>query len=1212
MATSDLCEVLKKHAAASNANSADGGDTEMSDANSNNNSTPTIDAAAERRICEAVLGRVDDSSNDVQAIAVKTLGVLVTCVHEDQVVTIAERLGKLVLDKSKSALRDIYAIGLRTLVTTVPMKMGDIVSNRLTAALMDGISRNSPIINSKSNEKVDRDEAKVAEEISLACLEILTELLTRFGALPFITRLHGDLLQVTMKQLASKSHLIRKRAGNTIGCLSVVLSDDLLRRLVDSLLSQIDSADAIGKSGKRRSKRNLLSKDVSSHDKPTDTTALIRTMCTVSGHVGHRLTQEQIDQLVPIFLKFCDPTDARAGDDMDDDDSEGSDDMQEEEEDDAARTLANELRESCFNGFQSFILRRPVEVRPHLNGIVHAALAYMRYDPNYSYGDEDNDDDDDDEYDMDEDEDDDDDYDDEEDEECSDDDDDSWKVRRSAIRTLAAVVKASEKNLTDLWNVKYAMRQNKMSATVAGALVNRFKERDESCRVDIIECFDRLLKSTVAAASTGDLVFVTLDASPGDAQYVRDFQSTYADAIVGGCEKQLQAKKAGLQTKSAALSLLSTLCTAPGGVGKAKQLNSLFQQIKSILMAGSGSSHGHVSNKQLKLDALRLVYVTITCDQHDLGDVKQGVLSILLGELCKAVQENWYKIISETLKVLSAIPVLLVDAKSDKNEMDNAANVLYGAIEPRLAANDFDQEIKECALDATACLLSTLHQNLSLEQTQRLFSLILLRLKNETTRIAASKTIVSIAVVTKDGLGKVDMSPIITDFVAELASLLRQNSRSVKQHSIMCLETLIQSYGTSTIENTNSALLGLVLQDLSANIFDNSDLYIIHLSLQASLAVLDKSTSCGAAIKECLLPAVLQLSTSSSLQDKALDSLLAVFKKILVCNIVGFNDLLTSLHSRLPKVPQSNEEKEAHNEASTKKVIGNIAKCMATITATASKDDQTSVVMNLMESLKLQVTANNIYNTMLALRMAGDLGCIIDLNTIENIGEDLQRMYLAFFDSPFEEIKNSASYGLGRATVGSMSTFLPNILSALEENNEKKKYLLLSSLRGMIHCHRLGFGSDIGPIVGQITPHFIRYFSDEEEGVRTMVADCMGSLACLKPDEILLQLQDLIQNGQSNALTYWTIATSVKLAISGGCEEEKILPFMPVFLNLLRADDLNVKTAAALMVYAAVHHNPQLVIPFMDEQVQPALLEVSFLVLFNFCSVGDKEFLFIN
>ena len=37
------------------------------------------------------------------------------------------------------------------------------------------------------------------------------------------------------------------------------------------------------------------------------------------------------------------------------------------------------------------MLRRPLLIQPHLDRIVLSSLAYMRFDPNYSYGDENND-----------------------------------------------------------------------------------------------------------------------------------------------------------------------------------------------------------------------------------------------------------------------------------------------------------------------------------------------------------------------------------------------------------------------------------------------------------------------------------------------------------------------------------------------------------------------------------------------------------------------------------------------------------------------------------------------------------------------------------------------------------------------------------------------------------------------------------------------------
>ena len=66
-----------------------------------------------------------------------------------------------------------------------------------------------------------------------------------------------------------------------------------------------------------------------------------------------------------------------------------------------------------------------------------------------------------------------------------------------------------------LWIADYAWRKNSdKKTTVAGALVNRFKEREENCRVDIIECFTRLLSYTVSAASSGVLVLASSVSKP--------------------------------------------------------------------------------------------------------------------------------------------------------------------------------------------------------------------------------------------------------------------------------------------------------------------------------------------------------------------------------------------------------------------------------------------------------------------------------------------------------------------------------------------------------------------------------------------------------------------------------------------------------------------------------------------------------------------------
>lgn len=772
MATSDLCEVLKRHSA---------GDS----------LSVLSDSSTERRICTAVLRLLHDKSNDVQAIAVKTLGVLLTTVKEEQVLEIADSLTDQVLDASKSELRDVYAIGLRTLVKTIPPTMGDLTSQRAVGRLLDGIRTSQN------------------EEIVLACLDILTDLLGRFGASAVsVTRQHEPILQMCLQQLVGPSLVVRKRAGNTIGCLSVVLSDALLGSMVERLLSQIDAADG----------------------NPDDTRALIRTMCTVSGAVGHRLQQPQIDRILPIFLKFTNPENAITGDD--DFDDEMSPSLDYDMQDEAAVAVANELKESCFMGFASFVRRCPTHVEPHLEKIIEASLAYMSYDPNYSYGDDDEDGDEDDngEY---EDDSGDEEYEDEESED-DDDDDESWKVRRSAIRTLKAVVEVKQHHPAALWTVAYTLRQGQQSS-VATSLVARFKEREENCRTDVLDCFTNLLSVTVDAAKAG---FVTLASDDMDTSTVTsiDLRTKYAPALVKGCEKLLGVKKGGERSKSSALSLLSKLCEAPGGIGGQQEVISIFQYVRSFLADSDGHTlHRETSSKTLRLDALSLVFAMLSCGNHEPVHIRKGLTQILLPPLCDAVKEQWYKVIAQALRALAAAPQFFVDGyvpgeQSDDErtkEIKDVANRIFLAIKPLLAVHDVDQEIKECALEACACLLGSLHSYLDSEQKNELLGLVLERLKNETTRIAAIKTLSSICDTNPEqGEAKIDLSSVLRETIETIAGFLKLQSRSLKQSSLEALDTIFKNHGAPD----DKALYSQVLQDVSHLIAD-TDLHISHLSL---------------------------------------------------------------------------------------------------------------------------------------------------------------------------------------------------------------------------------------------------------------------------------------------------------------------------------------------------------------------------------------------
>jgi cullin-associated NEDD8-dissociated protein 1 len=1188
MATSDLCEVIKRFASHSSTGGGSSGNSSSYEGYGHK-----LDATTERRICAAVLSLLKDKSNDVQAVAVKTLGVLLTTVQEEQVLEIADSLTDQVLDLQKSELRDVYAIGLRTLCKTVPAPMGDHVSQRLVSRLLEGMAPST-----SGND-----------EIILACLDILTDLLSRFGATAAsLTRQHEPILQMCLSQLTATSHLIRKRAGNAIGCLSGVLSDTLLVRMVESLLSQIEMATS----------------------QKGDTRALIRTMCTVSGVVGHRLGQLQIDRILPIFLSFCQPNEALTGDDDDDNSGDGMGGMDEDNRDDAATSLQNEVRESCFNGFESFVLKSPKEVEPHLTKIVQAALAYMSYDPNYSYGDEEEeqvDDGDEDQYDDDDDEFEDDDDDDDED------DDDSWKVRRSAIRALTAVVESKRHNPSLLWNKVYNVRRGK-SNTVAGALVSRFKEREENCRVDVIDCFTKLLSVTVAANVNGNVSFASDDTddmmmdTTSTETTVIDFRAKYAEALVKACEKLLSGKKGGDRSKSSALSLLSTLCRVPGGLGAEAEIGSVLEHVKTLLSDGSSGAdqqqqqhHTATVSKGLKLEALSLVRVMLSCNMHDPVHVKQGLHKLLLDDLCLAVKERWYKVIAEALRVLTEVPKFFVigyssqDEAAKKAETSAVATTLYEAMEPLLAASDVDQEIKECALTASAALLSALHNSLTPEQMGRMLSLLLEKLRNETTRIAAIKTLSTIASASNnDSSSMVDnnaiaLTPILGEAISVLASYLKQQSRSLKQNSLEALDIVITNHGTEDPTLADGQLFSSVLSDLAGLIVD-SDLHLSHLSMCVCISTLRVCSSSGPAAKEHALPPALALSTSSLLQEPALESLLKLLEQMIVSGAVDFAELFQML------------KEKSSADSLGKHAVANLAKCIGVITAATTIENREGVVSDLLASVEgAGSDASDVRQVVLNLLVSGDLGRVVDYSTMDGVAERIQAIYLGAFDSPSEEIKHAASYALGRAAIGSQSVLLPSMVMTLENSNQKKQYLLLSAIREFIQCQLKTNREGLAACIPMILPNLLNHTSDTEEGSRTMVAECLGSLTCVAPTEMLKKLQELVTEhsaiaaegghitegddaSKKNALVCWTAVSSVKHAIAGKASVTDLSRAMPVFLELLKQEEVSVRSAALLMVYSSVHHMPQVVASFMQESIMPALYDVSQLKLKRIVDLG--------
>lgn len=341
------------------------------------------DDESEIKIIHQIIGLLKDKNGEVQNLAVKCLGFLISKIKDEHRQIVIKSLCQMIRHE-KEEIRDISSMALKTIVPEIPInkKMIDIVNNDLNPNLLNAIANSNDV------------------NVQLESLEILAELINRVGSR--LTAYHDKMQEELIKQLSSDRSAVRKRSMNALSNLLASCSDELF----DSTISQL--YDALSELASESSTGNISQNSTTINTIKT----LLQCVATIIRFAGHRSNMNQLKEIIPVICKFCQ---------VDDD----------------------ELREHSLQAFESYVKRCPINITEALPDIMKICLDNIAYDPNYNYIDDDDDlmdyevmdveetsangieNDDDDSLD---------DY--------SDDDDLSWKVRRASARCLEAIINA--------------------------------------------------------------------------------------------------------------------------------------------------------------------------------------------------------------------------------------------------------------------------------------------------------------------------------------------------------------------------------------------------------------------------------------------------------------------------------------------------------------------------------------------------------------------------------------------------------------------------------------------------------------------------------------------------------------------------------------------------------------------------------------------------
>ncbi|KAK9054826.1 hypothetical protein SSX86_025905 [Deinandra increscens subsp. villosa] len=903
-------------------------------------------------------------------------------------------------------------------------------------------------------------------DIKCECLDILCDILHKFGNL--MTSDHEVMLGALLPQLSSNQASIRKKTVSCIASLASSLSDDLLAKATTEVVRLLRNKGA----------------------KPEMTRTNIQMIGALSRAVGYRFGPH-LGDTVPILIQYC---------------------MNASENDE-------ELREYSLQALESFLLRCPRDISSYCDEILHLALEYLSYDPNFTDNMEE--DTDDEVHDEEE--------DDDSTNEYTDDEDVSWKVRRAAAKCLAALIVSRPEMLSNLYD------------KACPKLVDRFKEREENVKMDVFNTFIELLRQT------GNVTNGQVDA---DKLSPRWSLKQEVPKVVKSINRQLREKS--IKTKIGAFSVLKELVVVlPDCL--ADHIGSLITGIEKALCEISSTSN-------LKIEAL--TFTRLVLASHSPA-VFHPYIKAISAPVLSAVGERYYKVTAEALRVCGElVRVVRPDIQVFDFDFKPYVYPIYNAIMSRLTNQDQDQEVKECAISCMGLVVSTFGDHLMAELPACL-PVLVDRMGNEITRLTAVK---AFAVIAASPL-HLDLSCVLEHVIVELTAFLRKANRALRQATLGTLNTLIVAYG----DKIGSAAYEVIIVELSTLISD-TDLHMTALALELCCTLMSDRRSgptVSLTVRNKVLPQALGLVKSSLLQGQALLALQNFFATLVYSANTSFDVLLESLLSTAKPSPQSG--------SIAKQALFSIAQCVAVLCLAAGDHECSSTVMMLTEILKDDSTTSSAKQH-LALLCLGEIGRRKDLSSHAHI----ENIVIGSFQSPFEEIKSAASYALGNIAVGNLPKYLPFILNQID-NQQKKQYLLLHSLKEVIVRQSVDKAEFQDSSVEKILNLLFNHCESEEEGVRNVVAECLGKIALIKPAKLVPALKE--RTTSPAAFTRATVAVAVKYSIVERPEKIDMVlyPEISSFLMLIKDQDRHVRRAAVLALSTAGHNKPNLIKGLLPE-----------------------------
>ncbi|KAL4071187.1 armadillo-type protein [Scleroderma yunnanense] len=777
----------------------------------------------------------------------------------------------------------------------------------------------------------------------------------------------------------------------------------------------------------------------------------------------------------------------------------------------------DELREGCLQALETLLLRSSAEATPFVPSIIQTGIQYIKYDPNYTGGDEDEE--------MAEAEEEDDDA--ELDDEYSDDEDTSYKIRRAATKLLASVVVTRPELLVSLYK------------EVSPVLISRFGDREQTVRLEVWATYVALLNQTSTygglpqVSSDGDNVLRGKRKRDSEERMdVEETPYTLLKSQIPSLSKalfaQLKSSKTAPATLQAGFQVLHALLSVLPG--------SLPAQVPQIVLTVKGVLSQPPTTSTSPLHISCLSFLGIFFSTHA-PTVFAPSLPTLTPILLKSLGERHPRVASESFRTFSALLNAIRPAKNG----DFPERVYDQALQ-RLTTNDTDAEVRASAEDCIADLWVCASDVVKTKGGREWQAICR----------ATGNTAGAVRVVTKVAR-EVEMSDAwVGSCVEWVMALLKKSGRGGKTELFTALDTLLRRYQSGVPDDLPQTL---VLQ--VKPYFTTSDISVLSQALSLLAALLDLAPTTTFPAVECeLLSDIYPIAHSPLVSGAALDALLAFFSALVQADLQIATHVVPNVVIAVEKA-----QKADANVMNVAKCVGEVVKSQQAVAA--------GTIAEYSRYIKKSSKAKPS-TVMLSLLILGELGRFIDMSPQHDIFNNV----IDHFSADEEGTRTAAAFAAGNIAIGNLHQFLPAILR-IAESDPSKRLLSLHALKEVV-TH--GSHGQLEPVADQLwIPLFRNSTSDAEESTRNVAAACLGKLTTTQPSRYLPQLHARIRDESPAVRSTVISAIRYTFADSTPSYDELLSPLIMDFLGLMKDSDLTVRRLALSALNSAARTKPHLV-----------------------------------